>query len=107
MSVGEIAVLCSAKALIQKQGWVRGKLCSADGFCIAGAIFAVTNDWKIRDAALDAIRAEVRAQYVVQWNDRAARNKKAALATIERAIKRASRKPKLRRRVRERGSIYA
>lgn len=107
MHIGEIAVLRSAMFLIERRGWVQGKLCSERGFCIAGAIFACTPDWAIRDAALDAMRAETRSQFVTRWNDVVPKNKREAISAMKRAIARAEMKPKRRRAGPERGSIFS
>jgi hypothetical protein len=79
-----------ARQLIEAAGWVRGSLCSEDGYCIVGALVASEQDEGVRWLALECIRAECGCELVTRWNDHIAKSKKEVVKILIRAESRAS-----------------
>lgn len=102
-------LIAAAAKVILQHGWVRGELCTENGYCIVGAIIATGATEEVQDIAFDFIRSECNSKIVSKWNDLTAKNKKEVVRMLERAARRAREAlyPKERRAGPERGSIYS
>lgn len=87
-ALAALAILHASK-LIERQGWIRGELCTKAGYCAVGAILAVQEDVAIQEIAFESIRAECGCPAVSKWNDEIAETKKQVLKTLAGAARRA------------------
>jgi len=86
MSVASI--INDAHNLIERDGWVQGKLRTKKGYCIVGAIVAAASgeDIELRWRAVEYVAMACGSQFVSIWNDCQDRTKREVLKVLKCAV---------------------
>lgn len=84
-----IKTLEKARQLLIDKGWVQGVYGDQEGkHCAVGAIFEITSNSNLENECCDALTANTKYRYVVDFNDAPGRTKKQVLGLFTRTINR-------------------